>query len=348
MKKKANFLNIALIFMVIILITIIFQYFMTKNYLDNLRSSSREIIDVEKNFEGNKEFIIINNFDSLKFSPLIAVNIINNSTKVISSELKINYSSEVSVDKYKVNYSNYKNFKIYGKSESIIYLIPYLSSCFFKLKDCKTNTPILQNIEILKNKNIEIKGIYSVNINNLPFIIELIDFNQKYLFSENEVFSFLKNLFKYDSINKNSIDIINDFRIINYFKESSILKNGKIKVSKRENSLNLCSGKFNEAINLKPRTVSICGQEFKIIETKKMLINGDNFHLKGKLYKGSLLVKIENKFGEIITKAVSKKGNFDLVIKIPKSDYFKIEINGILNAYNFPEIKFDINSALVY
>jgi hypothetical protein len=52
----------------------------------------------------------------------------------------------------------------------------------------------------------------------------------------------------------------------------------------------------NEAINLKPRTVSICGQEFKIIETKKMLINGDNFHLKGKLYKGSLLFKIENKF----------------------------------------------------
>ena len=166
MKKKINFLNIILISIMVILITIIFQYFLTKNYLDKLRSSSREIIDVKKKFEGNKELIIVNNFDSLKFSPLIAINILNNSNKVISSELKINYSSEVSVDKYNINYSNYKNFKIYGKSESIIYLIPHLSACFYKLKDCKTNTPIFQNIEILKNKNIEIKNIYSVYINN--------------------------------------------------------------------------------------------------------------------------------------------------------------------------------------
>ena len=105
MKKKINFLNIILISIMVILITIIFQYFLTKNYLDKLRSSSREIIDVKKKFEGNKELIIVNNFDSLKFSPLIAINILNNSNKVISSELKINYSSEVSVDKYNINYS---------------------------------------------------------------------------------------------------------------------------------------------------------------------------------------------------------------------------------------------------
>lgn len=348
MKNKNNLLYIILFLIIIILVFFIFQYFMTKNYLEKLRSSPRNVIKIERKFEDGKEFVALKSLDLLKSSPLIAIKVNNKNNRAVNSMINMNYSSEISVDKYLVNYSNSKNFQINKNSENVIYLIPYLSDCFFKIKNCKGDTPIFQNIEISKIQNLNIEEVYSIDTNNLPFLIELVDANQKYLFPEINLLYYLKDLFKIGPFNKNGIDIINNLKVVDHFKENLILKNDKIRINKRVNSFEMCSGKFNKDINLKPKYVSICGQEFKTIETEKLFSNGNYLSINGKLYKGSLLLELENQFGEKIFRTVSKKGNFNLTIELPESDYFKIEINSVLNAYNFPEIKFDINSALIY
>ena len=109
------------------------------------------------------------------------------------------------------------------------------------------------------------------------------------------------------------------FNLKNSLKDTSLDKNRRIK-------LNLNTKKIKE---IKEKNIKNEITKYLIILNTKV-----EYELVG-----------ENKSGEF---SVSKKGNFNLTIELPESDYFKIEINSILNAYNFPEIKFDINSALIY
>ena len=142
--------------------------------------------------------------------------------------------------------------------------------------------------------------------------------------------------------------MINLLEVVDYFKDDSKKETNKIEISKRINSYSICAGKLLEEIYKSFKTVSICGQELKTLQSKKIMNSGDHLSLGGKLLKGTILFKVETERGEEIFKTISKKGNFNFSLDLPRNDYFKLEVISIVNAYNFPEIKFEINSAIIY
>ena len=129
--------------------------------------------------------------------------------------------------------SNFRDIKFKPYSKSTIYLMPYFSECYFKKKNCISNKPIFDNFQIINNQNLIIKKVTAINPKKLPFFMEIVDYGQKFLISNKNIF-ILKNNFKKKNILK--YIFLKDLILEKKLKNNSLFSGKSLFVNKRVNS----------------------------------------------------------------------------------------------------------------
>jgi len=343
--KKNIIKNIISLFFFIFACLFLQIYFMNK-YLNLLRLSEKKILNINRYISEDNIEIYLNkiSYELIKKNNLVAIKFKNTSNKFIETRVFSNYSSEKDADGYTKNYSNNSYVKVLPNSSSILYLIPYLSECFYENKECTKSSPVFLNFQIPKIKELIIEDVSVVIHKNLPFLLQLNDFGQKYLISK-KPFNFRINKKSYD--NSTLLDD-NFFKISKNFLNYAHKRQKGIYINKRLNSNDICLGKnFTNFTDV--NIVSICGKTFHLIKSKKIdSLQFDRLGISGKLKKGNLRFVLEDQYKNITTKIFAGKGEFFKTFIIDKENYYFLSILGEINVYDYPQIEFLLNKIKLF
>ena len=367
---KINFFFITLIIFLLFVVSIFFSF----KQASNIKKIHKKIInsemsklnfDIKKDQHGNisiipgelfgefqkigdpihqqfadQEYILIKlNFKNCKkdiISPLIKYDF-NEKSK----NKRLDFSRRVKLDKKTLLEDSYISFPVYSTKKddynSFFHSIVFQNDEF----ECFEN--------IYKLDNYKISGIRSFSyFGDKP--PSLLLFKKPNFQIGNFEFNEIKN-----NLSLNFLNLTKDYIEYSYTE----IKNQQTPWNflfhgKRGCKLNNCSFPNNCKINRKSILLEgtpeqVCSIDTDIIFTKKLKMKKNSYiYINGSLIAGQLNFNLFNEKNFFDSVKINKKGNFNILIKVPFNDFFRLSVSNNINLYNYSENNFSLNEIKIF
>jgi len=71
-------------------------------------------------------------------------------------------------------------------------------------------------------------------------------------------------------------------------------------------------------------------------------------YINGSLIAGQLNFNLFNEKNFFDSVKINKKGNFNILIKVPFNDFFRLSVSNNINLYNYSENNFSLNEIKIF